>query len=168
MAAGATYEPIATTTLGSNASSVTFSSIPQTYTDLVLVISTVPYSGSEGSIRMRFNSDSGSNYSNTYLFGDSGGAQSGKNSNSTNIALSYGNALNNPRYTTIINHIMNYSNTTTYKTVLNRNGFSTDWTAAFVSLWRNTNAISSIVVDVTYIYDIGAGSTFTLYGIKAA
>lgn len=163
-----TYEPIATTTLGSNASSVTFSSIPQTYTDLVLVISTVPYTNSEGSIRMRFNSDSGTNYSSTYLFGDSGGAQSGRASNSTNIPLSYGNALNNPRYTSIIAQIMNYSNTTTYKTVLNRNGFATDWTAAFVSLWRNTNAISTIVVDVTYIYDIGAGSTFTLYGIKSA
>jgi hypothetical protein len=117
---------------------------------------------------MRFNSDSGSNYSSTYLFGDSGGAQSGRASNSTLIPLSYGNALNNPRYTSIIAQIMNYSNTTTYKTVLNRNGFATDWTAAFTSLWRSTSAISSIVIDVTYIYDIGAGSTFTLYGIAAA
>ena len=60
-----TYEPIATTTLGSAASSITFSSIPATYTDLRLVLVHTP-SASTGNAQMQFNSDTATNYSYTY------------------------------------------------------------------------------------------------------
>jgi hypothetical protein len=168
MAAGPTYEPISTQTLSSNQSSVTFSSIPQTYTDLVLVMWTKPYTSSEGSIKLNWNSDTGSNYSNTYLTGEGSSAIGARNSNGTSIGVSYGNSLNNPRQPIYIVNIMNYSNTTTYKTSLTRTSANDVYVDAWVGLWRNTSAITSITINVTYIFDIGAGSTFTLYGIKAA
>lgn len=163
----ATYEPIATQTLGSNASSVTFSSIPGTYTDLVVIAWTKPYSGSEGALRLRFNSDSGNNYSNTYVSGDGTSATSGRNSNASNIAITTGNSLNNPRQPVYITHIMNYANTTTYKTALTRTSESSAYVDAWVGLWRSTSAITTLTYSTTYL-DIGAGSTFTLYGILAA
>ena len=71
----ATYEPIATTTLGSAVNSFTFSSIPNTYTDLVLVV-VVPTAASSGTFGLRFNSDTASNYSHTTLSGNGSSAVS--------------------------------------------------------------------------------------------
>ena len=167
----ATYDCIATQTLGSNASSVTFSSIPGTYTDLVLIAWTKPYSGSEGALRLRINSDTGSNYSNTVLTSDGSTVSSANYANGTNIALTTGNSLNNPRQPVYITNIMNYANTTTFKTCLTRTSDGTSaspggYVDAWVGLWRSTSAITTLTYSTTY-FDIGAGSTFTLYGIKA-
>ncbi len=63
-------------------------------------------------------------------------------------------------------NVMNYSNTTTYKTILSRS--SDLYTEASVNLWRNTAAITSIIIGAQGAYTFSAGSTFTLYGIKAA
>jgi len=156
-----TYEPIATQTLGSAASSVTFSSITGSYTDLVLVAA---YTGSVSDqfLNIQFNSDSGSNYSNTNLFGDGSSATSNRNSSATAIrAAFYGSAQSNA----IVN-IMNYSNTTTNKTVVSRDNTNT-FVVTRVNLWRNTSAITSLVLAMTS-GNIASGSTFTLYGIKAA
>jgi len=171
MAAGTTYEPIASQTLASSSSTVTFSNIPQTYTDLVLVATTVPYNNSEGNISIRFNSDTGGNYSNTWFVGDGSSVSSGNNTNATSAGIFYGNGLNNPIYPVSTINIFNYSNSNKYKTVLNRNNSAYSgnrWSALICSSWRNNNAITSITISVTYIYNIGVGSTFTLYGIKAA
>jgi hypothetical protein len=64
----ATYEKIATSTLGSTASDVTFSSISGSYTDLVLIVNETCSTGS--GLNVQFNSDTGSNYSSTYMYGD--------------------------------------------------------------------------------------------------
>jgi hypothetical protein len=80
MPAGNTYEAIATQTLGSAAASVTFSSIPGTYTDLVLVVAGTLTTGTEN-IVMQFNGDTGSNYSVTSLLGDGSTASSFRSSN---------------------------------------------------------------------------------------
>ena len=74
MAAGNTYTPIATTTLGSAASSYTFSSIPGTYTDLVLVVSGKYSTGTTGTTTVQIqvgntSLDTGANYSIVYLNG---------------------------------------------------------------------------------------------------
>jgi hypothetical protein len=63
MAAGNTYEAIATQTLGSAAASVTFSSIPGTYTDLVIVCTPLRVTAGAEELVFQFNSDTGSNYS---------------------------------------------------------------------------------------------------------
>jgi hypothetical protein len=68
-------------------------------------------------------------------------------------------------------HLQNYSNSTTYKTVLNRTNYagSGGWTVASVGLWRDTSAITSIRIAIseTQTGNFISGSTFTLYGIKA-
>lgn len=162
MPAGPTYEPIATTTLGSNTASVTFSSISGSYTDLVYII----YNKSGGTnSSIRFNSDGGSNYSLTQLYGDGSAAASLR---SSNVTYAIGGVIQSDA--TVVGHIMNYSNTTTNKTLIARGGAgSGTYLDVCVSLWRSNSAITS----VTFYQDSGGGtwatgSTFTLYGIKAA
>jgi hypothetical protein len=158
MAAANTYSQIASTTLGTASSSIVFSSIPSTYTDLVLVVYVTAVSPVNGGLR--FNNDSATNYSSTRITGDSAGATSSRDSNDDVLRTGVvsGNA-------TVITHIMNYANTTTYKTVLSRAGGWNDRVAAFAGTWRNTAAINTVsVTNLTY----PIGSTFSLYGITAA
>jgi hypothetical protein len=158
----ATYEPIATQTLGSAAASVTFSSISGIYTDLILVVN-----GSAAGVTdlgIQFNSDTGSNYSITYMRGNGTTASSGRASNAT--VMRVGN-IYTAFDTTAIIHIMNYSNTTTNKTVLTRIGQASGYVVASVGLWRSTAAISTVLVNGDGT-NLSSGSTFTLYGIKAA
>ena len=163
----ATYEPIATTTLSSNQTSYTFSSIPATYTDLVLICNFKNSVGAGYWGQLQFNGDTGSNYSTTVLDGNGTSATSYRYSNE-NVGVRIGGtttANNNP---SIVN-IMNYANTTTYKTQITRYSDASRAAQAFASLWRSTAAINSIKIQIeSATADIVAGSTFTLYGIKAA
>jgi len=160
----ATYEPIATTTLSTSTATVTFSSISGSYTDLVLVMNTKITVGDQG-IRLRFNSDSGTNYSFTYLGGNGSTASSGRQSNKTGMDVGNSDATNfNP---TIV-HIQNYSNSTTYKTVLGRTSVPALYLYTYVGLWRSTSAITTIAIDGNSGINFASGSEFTLYGIKAA
>lgn len=163
MAAAQTYEPIATNTLGSNTNTVTFSSISQSYTDLILVFNGANTSNADFRIQVGNGSvDTGTNYSRTFMFGYSGGTISGRDSNNNFwTASSYTNRGN------AIIQIMNYSNTSTYKTALIRNDISTDIAYASANLWRSTSAINTITLSQP-TYNFVAGSTFTIYGIKAA
>jgi hypothetical protein len=162
-----TYEPIATTTLGSAASSVTFSSIAGTYTDLVLV--SAPIVTSATTFAVRFNSDSGSNYSATILQGDGTTASSTRVSAQAEIRISYAATSRTTNTTNILTQIQNYSNATTYKNLLSRDNASSDGTGAIVGLWRNTAAITTVtIIPVSGGSIINTGSIFTLYGIKAA
>jgi hypothetical protein len=161
----ATYEPIATTTASGSVSTYTFSSIPSTYTDLVLV-SNIGVVSSDTLI-LQVNGDTGSNYSRTYLSSYLSG-NSGRNTNETwiNLTNQDGPTSNAGAYVQIA-HFMNYSNTTTYKTVIGRSSQAGTGVTAAVALWQNTNAINSITVR-TVSQNFASGSTFTLYGIKAA
>ena len=164
MAAGATYTPIATTTLGSGVTSYTFSSIPSTYTDLVLVINGT--GGSFTSINMQYNSDtspSGTNYSSTGLNGSGTAASSYRGTDSPSSGVGGIGATNS---TTIV-QIQNYSNTTTYKTSIWRANSPSDYVQAGANLWRSTAAINAVVVAI-YSGNFGTGTTLTLYGIAAA
>ena len=161
-----TYEPIATTTLTSAAADVTFSSISGSYTDLILIVNGKWTGSGPSSFGLRFNSDSGSNYSITRLYGDGSSANSNR---STSFTHTSGGQLDATNFNPNITHIMNYSNSTTYKTVLWRGNIPSTQVEAAVSLWRSTSAITSITAGY---FDVSAnwasGSTFTLYGIKAA
>jgi hypothetical protein len=156
-----TYEPIATTTLGSNASSYTFSSIPATYTDLILVANGVALSVYNWN--MQFNGDTGNNYSNT---GISGNGSSASSSRDTSQPYMWLGAVTSTQGATIF-QIMNYANTTTNKTVLCRSNYVSTGVSANVGLWRSTAAINSITISYNSAM-LQTGSTFTLYGIKAA
>ena len=166
-----TYEKIATTTLSSATASVTFSSIPSTYTDLVLVA----YAANTGSDAantgyMQYNSDSGNNYSDTIVYTNGATPTSFRTTTTNAIGLwTIMGSTDSSRYSSIVVNFQNYSNSTTYKTTLNRIGTATTsggWTNMSVGMWRNTNAITSILVGGGTNWR--SGSTFTLYGIKAA
>ena len=157
-----TYTPIATQTLGSAAASVTFSSISSAYTDLVLVVSGTV--SADGAIRFRLNSDSGSNYSGTLLYGNGTNATSVRGTSETTGALGRLGTV----VSTSIAQFMNYSNTTTNKTVISRGNSSNAFVTAQVSLWRNTAAISTILLTPESAANFDTGSTFTLYGIASA
>lgn len=161
-----TYEPIATTTLGSAAADITFSSIPNTYTDLVLVISTGSNTATNRTLYGQFNADTGSNYSATLLNGDGSAAASSRASNSTFMYLAAALGTGSSLGVTIM-HFMNYSNTTTNKTMLSRDNNAGFEVRAYVNLWRSTAAINSIKLYLN-ADSLRAGTVATLYGIKAA
>jgi hypothetical protein len=163
-----TYDRIATNTLSSATASVTFSSIPSTYTDLVLASSCLGQTNTSYIECVRFNSDTNNNYSNVFAGGYVSSA--GGNTN-TNVSYIFVNHLNgyfttgNPM--TAITHIQNYSNTSIQKIALSRGGGAATDVAMMAGLWRNTSAINSITIFFQSSTDLQAGSTFTLYGIKA-
>jgi hypothetical protein len=158
-----TYTPIATQTLGTTTSSVTFSSIPQGYTDLVLVISAKNTTGQNYETWLRFNGDSTSSYSQTFLQNYDGSTQAGRNANITEIRTG---KMNTTSFDANIIHINSYSNSTTYKTTLSRHNNAQFVTGAMVGTWRNTNAITRIDAICESGANYASGSTFTLYGIQ--
>lgn len=165
MPAGNTYESIATQTLGSATASVTFSSIPSTYTDLVVIINAKGTGSSY--LFIQFNGDTTNAYSNTLLTGYAGSALSGRDTSANQIGPAWAGASLSGVWTNAIFNIQNYKNTTTNKTVLTRFNSTDSEVTAGVGLWRNTAAINSVrIYTSTSSYD--AGSTFSLYGIASA
>ena len=160
----ATYEKIATNTLGSATNTLSFTSITGSYTDLVLICNTQRTADAGNPIRFRYNSDSGSNYSQTNLYGDGSSAQTDRLTNKDYQEI-YGLPVSSAFSTQIIN-IQNYSNATTYKTSLLRGNNASQQVIQSVGLWRNTNAITAIEIYVA-ADNFSTGSMFTLYGIKA-
>lgn len=158
-----TYEPIATTTLGSNTTEISFTSIPSTYTDLVLILNTKFVTAQ--SLTLRLNSDTASNYSNTQLYGTGTSALSVRNTGNSYMFL----AAISTEWSTNIFNFNNYSNTTTNKTVLVRQSPGIYDVAANIGLWRSTAAISTIAIQAfTTTTNFVTGTVATLYGIKAA
>lgn len=165
MAAGKTYEPIATNTLSSAAANVTFSSISGSYTDLIIVCS-AKSDGSQ-SMRMQFNSDTATNYSSTQLSATTGDGlvNSARFTSVNEIRIGYyQSGLSTTDFLPCIIQIQNYSNSTTYKTALGR---SAQQSVATVGLWRSTSAITAVKL-YPATGNFTSGSTFTIYGIAAA
>jgi len=157
-----TYEPITTTTLSSAQASVTFSSISGSYTDLVIVFSGSITTGFDA-INMQFNSDTGTNYSRTVVAGNGSSATSFRDSNMSAMQIGImGTGQSNSTW-----NVMNYSNSTTFKTVISRGNASANSVRANAGLWRSTSAITSVTLAAASS-TFTTGSTFTIYGIKAA
>ena len=171
-----TYTPLATVTLGTAAASVTFSSIPATYRDLVLNVSvrsdradTVDY------LALRLNADSDNNYTFvTATASDTGGITS-----SAPAASNYMQGLDIIAATGTANvftstnfSLMDYSATDKHKTALARSSApgtsSITVVSMFATRWASTSAVTSIVLSVPYnSAQLAAGSTFNLYGIAS-
>ena len=168
-----TYEPIATQTLASTASTVTFSSIGSTYTDLVLVVmarSSYTSDAFDG-LRCRFNSDTATNYSWTFLGGNGSTLEIGRASSQgiAELGALETSSASNTAFSTNISNIQNYANNTTFKTVVSRSGEARTVVYQYVTLWRKTpEAITQIDLTSSRGSTFVVGSTFTLYGIKAA
>jgi hypothetical protein len=158
-----TYTPLATRTLTSTATSVTFSSIPATYRDLILVTdATITQAGSTDGYGLRFNGDTGSNYSWVRMVGASSTPSSGTGTSTYAFNGVIGDANRRPS----IFQIMDYSATDKHKTTLSRSsGSNGNWTMAAVTRWANTAAITSVLIRSDGSYNFSVGSTFSLYGI---
>jgi hypothetical protein len=169
-----TYIPIATYTVsGSSAPTVSFSNISSAYTDLRLVMSVQQTPSAARNIWLQFNTDtssSGTNYSWTVLSGNGISPVSARVSNSASIYCDYYGSPVSPNFGVTTVDIFNYANTTTYKTTLTRNNDAASGTDAIVGLWRATpQAINKINLQYGGTgYNFSVGSTFNLYGIKAA
>jgi hypothetical protein len=153
---------IATTTLGSANSTITFSGISGSYTDLRLVLTFKPSSNGLQS-QLTFNSDTASNYSQTRLWGDGSSASTGRRTNVTSIlAEIYGGNTTNPHLTTF--DIFSYAGST-FKTCLtnaSEDDNGSGGTVSGVGLWRSTSAITTITLSCS---NFATGTTATLYGI---
>jgi len=160
-----TYVALDKVTVGTATTSVTISGIPATYTDLVAVIQSTTSSPAP-STSLQFNGDTTSNYSHTYLTGDGSSASSGRNSTDRALVAYNGTVGSNPN--TVVVNIMNYANTTTYKTFLSRASNATYGTDAVVGMWRKTPEAINSITFLTGTTGFAAGSTFSLYGIAAA
>jgi hypothetical protein len=163
----ATYEPIATTTLGSDVANFTMSSIPGTYTDLRVVLSLK--GSSAGDIGARFNNDSGANYSYTNLYGNGASAASARQSSTTYMYMTPNVSVSSTIPDLITMDIFSYAGST-YKSALithsgDHNG--SGGVERTVDLWRSTSAITSITFYGMGI-NIATGTTATLYGILKA
>jgi hypothetical protein len=169
MAAGSTYTRIANTSV-SGASTIDFTSISGSYTDLVLVLSVTVSSPSGGTMYFQVGNgslDTGTNYSLTTLGGNGSTASSTRSANiSAGLAVGYIGGITASEITTVLLNFQNYSNTSGYKTVLSRGNTASSVVDANVSLWRSASAINTI-----RIYMSGTRTftgTATLYGIAAA
>jgi len=166
MPAGATYEPIATTTLGSANSTITFSSIPTSYTDLRLIVVSTPTASLQ--LKIRYNNDSTAIYSGAEIRADGASVGSdrytGENSNYANWGYLWTANLGMVKF-----DVLNYLGST-FKTTLSTWDCDKNGTGNLergVHLYRSTSAINRIDL-VTSTSTMAAGTTATLYGIKAA
>lgn len=154
------YQPLSNITLSSSASSVTFSSIPTTFRDLVLVTKDLAVGGN-GSVRIRFNGDTtDGNYSRVQMFG----ATTSRGVGSTNGHFFY-DSYETQGQPTLVN-INDYSASNKDKTILVRFSGIDSYVVAGAHRWANTAAITSIAI-VPNGFSFASGSTFALYGIRS-
>ena len=160
-----TYTPLANITLGSATGSVSFSSIPATYRDLVVVASVKTSASTGGYIGYRLNSDTGNNYSSVYMLGWSSSPNAFSGFTSGESFGRFGNGNTSDFETTVFN-LLDYSATDKHKAALSRTNIVSLYTVAYATRWASTSAVTSI----TFFPDSGnfaANSTFALYAIAS-
>jgi len=161
-----TNTPLQSVQLTASSTNVTFSNIPQTYQDLVVVASVLGVTGAGGTaLYFRFNNDSATNYSHTIIYGNGTSAISERQSNNPYIRVAARSGLSDTNPVTMIGNIFNYSNSTTFKTSISKGSEASTVVESAAGLWRNTAAITSVSV-VADSGNFAPGSTFDLYGIS--
>jgi len=160
MAAGATYNKIATFTT-TTASTIDFTSIPATYTDLVVVVRGKAVGGTSN-VKMRFNGDTASNYSNIRFLAYGSAANSEAQTNQTSAAFGDWGTIEGAA---IIN-IFSYANGQ-YKNYTSRS-VEPDYTSMYTGQWRSASAINQITLSYTPSSNFAVGTTATIYGIARA
>lgn len=160
---------IASQTLSSAASSVTFSGIPNTYTDLVLRVSARgDYSGSTISVYV-YPNGTGTNTSFTRLDVLSGTISSGRFSGSGWVTRSTGLSYTSDTFGSGEIYLPNYTASTNKPIsafgVGENNSASTYTIGVGAGLWSNTSAITSLLIDTQGAGNFVSGSSFFLYGL---
>jgi len=164
------YDSIATTTLSTATASITFSSIPATYTHLQ-IRAIAQNSSSNTYSNMRFNSDTATNYNNHYLDGNSSTATAGSNVSDNKLYFGYITiSTNTNMFGVMVVDILDYANTNKYKTIRLLTGKDMNGSGVVElgsGAWRNTNAITDITI-IPSAGNFAQYSSFALYGIKGA
>jgi hypothetical protein len=159
-----TYVALDKVTVVTATPSLTFSSIPATYTDLVIVANCKNTTGATYGLLLQYNGDTTANYSTTLLWGN--GTSSSTFRYTTQYNAAFTGWAGNTNFTPLIINIPNYSNSTTYKTTLSRSSDPGDRVGGMVSLWRKTpETVNSITISFEPTTNIAVGSTFELYGV---
>jgi hypothetical protein len=155
---------LANTTLASTASSVTFSSIAGTYRDLILVVNGTTAGAS--SVTLRFNSDTGANYSSVIMEGNGTNAGSGNNASQTALFNTYAYNSTNTTGSVHVFNIMDYTATDKHKVVLSRTNNTSLVTAAAAGRWANTAAITTVEVR-SLSSSFAVGTNLSLFGVSS-
>lgn len=154
---------LATTTLGSTASSVTFGSIPASYRDLRIVVSGTTTSASVDALVLRLNGDTGSNYPVVYATGDGVSASGG----APNYAYSSMGLIGTSQSVSTID-ILDYAQTDKHKALLGR-GNTPGWgTRMIAGRWASLSAVTTVLIYTEASLTFSIGTTFSLYGIVSA
>jgi hypothetical protein len=161
--------PIGMVSVGSaGASTVSFSSIPSTYTHLQVRF--MNFGQSSTAQYFRLNGDTGSNYARHLLAGS--GSSTAAYAGSSQTELWPISGINTSSFPAVgIIDILDYKNTSKYKTTrtlggIDNNGGATNNEIALSSgLWMNTNAVTSITF-FPLSGNFTQYSQFALYGIK--
>lgn len=172
------YESIATASGNGSSATITFSSIPSTYTHLqirAITRDTSAYNDSYGA-KLKINSDTGSNYASHYLLGSGSGISSGSQGTSItppNCMQTAGGGMAANVFGATIIDILDYKNTNKYKTIkiltgVDQNSTTGDNLGLQSALWMNTNAITQIDITSDTNGNWATGTQFALYGIKGA
>jgi len=159
----ATYTPLANITISGTATSITFSSISQSYRDLILVLD---FQVSDSiDLRIRYNGDTSSSYNSNYAKGDGGSTSAASYANQAQFFLTGPGAINDS--SNIIFNIFDYSVTDKQKTGLLRQSRYNDYAITWANRWANTSAITSISIEALGGPTFTAGMTAALYGVIA-
>jgi hypothetical protein len=159
------YVALATTTLSSATSSVTFGSIPATYKDLVIQISYFS-AGSPVRATAVLNGDTGNNYSLVFMDGNPDNSTASGSQTRANFSFAFSSAAASSTrpYSSMLT-IFDYSAVDKHKTALLRGGNAADRSSAYAQRWANTAAITSVAINSAEGGNFLAGSTISLYGI---
>jgi hypothetical protein len=157
-----TYIPLATTTLSSAESSVTFGSISQSYRDLVLVATIT--SSATTDLDFRFNGNSASVYSQVIMSGDGTNDYSPSGS-ATYLRPTYYGGATTAVGNNVILQVMDYSANDKHKSILSRTSNANDGVDAAAGRFAVTDPITSISIFSLSGKTWQIGSTFSLYGI---
>ncbi len=152
-----TYSPIASQTLSTSATSVTFNGIPQGYTDLIIVIK--GQGTNNIALSTRFNNDTSTNYSRAYFYADGNGQASGRIQNETGIVFSFNAAKGHS-----IMHINGYSNSVGFKNALISNDYYDNAVVRTSGVWRQVSPITSISFAATSD-QLASGAIISIYGL---
>lgn len=168
---------IATVNVGTdNPTTITFSSIPSTYTHLqIRGISRCGRTDGEDNYILRFNSDSGNNYAHHKIYGTGSTVAAAATTSTSGINVD--SSISSPfigtsNFAPLILDILDYANTNKYKTVrymsgVESNGGNRNRIFFGSGLWQSTSAITSITLLADASQTLSQYTTLALYGIKA-
>jgi hypothetical protein len=163
-----TYEPIATQTLASTSTLITFSSVPSTYTDLQIIVLCQGDVASALNVLLN-NDNTAGNYSWLKMIGNGSAAQSANNNSRGNLSFGIDNGIpTSTSFALCLINLFSYTSTDKFKSVIGQWSSNSE-TETTTQLWKSTSAVNRVDLRIGGgTANFSVGTTVTLYGIKAA